>query len=451
MKPGDFTNIRRSRPCPFFRYPRSGPTDVWQLQEDFAGKKLEEHGNIWDNAWKERRTTWDRGCPSIALFETLNDYPELFNGRHPDLEQLKDFVGHGFGHETVSRAGQSSTKRKKALVPACGRGYDAVLLAYMFGYDVYALDISNEAVLHANEYLVDLQEAFSGRSKGPEDFPFWISNRIDYPGGVKYVLGDFFSDEWMKKEKIEDLKFDLIFDYTFFCAIPPTARPKWAARMQQLLARPDGRLVCLEFPTGRNLKEGGPPYSAAFWYYQLHLTNPGNEEVIKYEVENDLKHPETGADLSLMQKPYYSINMDAANPRGDGLTMLARFKPRETHEAGQSEDGKFGRDWVSVPKAPTKSITKKFDNKDTQAEAITATTRGRKRARVTSEGSVVEPTADAQGPLPLISGPQVSTTQHKKIKTDEGDYEWDDIYSADAGLTRGKYEKEEEKENAREA
>lgn len=118
--------------------------------------------------------------------------------------------------------------------------------------------------------------------------------------------------------------------------------------MQQLLARPDGRLVCLEFPTGRHLKEGGPPYSAALWFYQLHLTHPGNQEVIRYEVEKDLKHPVTGEDLGPSQKPYYSINMDAGNPFGGGLSMLARFKPRKTHEAGQSEDGKFGRDWVSV-------------------------------------------------------------------------------------------------------
>lgn len=109
--------------------------------------------------------------------------------------------------------------------------------------------------------------------------------------------------------------------------------------MQQLLSRPDGRLVCLEFPTGRQLKEGGPPYSAAFWFYQLHLTHPGNEEVIKYQAKNNSSS--TG-----LQK--YRINMKAGNPCGGGLTMLARFKPNKTHEAGQSEDGKFGRDWVSV-------------------------------------------------------------------------------------------------------
>lgn len=118
--------------------------------------------------------------------------------------------------------------------------------------------------------------------------------------------------------------------------------------MHQLLARPNGRLVCLEFPTGRQIQDGGPPYSAAFWFYQLHLTHPGNEEVIKYEVNKDFKDPRTGVDLRYTQKQYNSINKDACSPYDDGLTMLARFKPKETHKEGQSEDGKFGRDWVSV-------------------------------------------------------------------------------------------------------
>lgn len=118
--------------------------------------------------------------------------------------------------------------------------------------------------------------------------------------------------------------------------------------MQQHLARPNGRLVCLEFPTGRHLKDSGPPYSAAFWFYQLHLANPGNEEVIKYELKKDFKHPYTGKDLKYTQEQYYTINMEAGNPYGDGLAMLARFKPEQTHKEGQSEDGKFGRDWISV-------------------------------------------------------------------------------------------------------
>lgn len=193
------------------------PTDCWQPQEAFQGKELGEHGDVWDHVWKAKQTSWDRGGPSMALHETLNEYPELFDGRHPDLQQLGDLVGHGLGHEAASASGATAPperKRKKALVPACGRGYDAVLLAYVFGYDVYALDISKEALVQANAYLSGLQEAFSGLSQGPDNFPFWVANRAKDPGHVKYVLGDFFTDQWMKDVDVEGETFDLIFDYT---------------------------------------------------------------------------------------------------------------------------------------------------------------------------------------------------------------------------------------------
>ncbi|KUI74283.1 putative thiol methyltransferase 2 [Cytospora mali] len=440
------------------------------LQEAFQGKQLQEHGKIWDQAWKAKRTTWDRGGPSIALHETLNEYPELFNGKYPGLKQLEDSVDHGCGRDAASGVTKLPSKRKKALVPACGRGYDAVLLAYVFGYDVYALDISEEAVVQANSYLARLQDAFSGRASDPVDFPFWVENRLENPGHVRFVLGDFFSDRWMEEEKIQGLKFDLIFDYTFFCAIPPAARPKWASRMQQLLARPNGRLVCLEFPTGRDLKEGGPPYSAAFLFYQLHLTYPGNEEIIKYyEINKDLGHPETGEDGNTAQKPYYSTNMDAGVPYGEGFTMLARFKPRNTHEAGQSEDGKFGRDWVSTkaapadvpvnlqdPKMPVDLVTKIGGDDEVELHATkdaingdldegglphcatsitlkaTLAIRGKERARVISEGSALEDTVNIQALMLLKPDTKPSGVQYKKSKTDAEDYEWDDIYSADA-------------------
>ena len=213
MAPIDIGKILREHPLSLSgAYPPWRPADPWYLKELFEGKDIEEHGRIWDHAWKAKSTNWDRGGPSMALYETLTEYPELFNGGHPDLKQLRGFVGHGFGHDAVSGADtQPPMARKRALVPACGRGYDAVLLALVFGYDVLALDISQQAVTEATAYSVDLQNAIEGRSQGPHDFPFWISNLISDHGRIKHVLGDFFSDQWMKGE---DLKFDLIFDYT---------------------------------------------------------------------------------------------------------------------------------------------------------------------------------------------------------------------------------------------
>lgn len=117
--------------------------------------------------------------------------------------------------------------------------------------------------------------------------------------------------------------------------------------MQQLLARPSGRLVCLEFPTGKHPSTGGPPHSAAFWFYQLHLSNPGNEQVITYGEKKDSNSQSAGRDIDQTQKEW-TINANAGTPTGPGLAMIVRFKPNVTHESGQSYQGPFGRDWVSI-------------------------------------------------------------------------------------------------------
>ncbi|KAJ4954452.1 hypothetical protein NE237_011235 [Protea cynaroides] len=61
---------------------------------------------------------------------------------------------------------------------------------------------------------------------------------------LKFLKEDFF--EWQPTEL-----FDLIFDYTFFCAIEPPMRPAWARRVRDLL-KPDGQLITLMFPVNIN-------------------------------------------------------------------------------------------------------------------------------------------------------------------------------------------------------
>lgn len=52
--------------------------------------------------------------------------------------------------------------------------------------------------------------------------------------------------------------FDLIWDYTFLCALPPSLWPRWAKSMRRLVA-PRGVLATLLFPVGDY--KGGPPYA----------------------------------------------------------------------------------------------------------------------------------------------------------------------------------------------
>jgi hypothetical protein len=52
---------------------------------------------------------------------------------------------------------------------------------------------------------------------------------------------------------------DLIFDHTFFCALPPTRRAEFGAWVRSVLA-PGGRVCSLVFPVDRPPDLGGPPF-----------------------------------------------------------------------------------------------------------------------------------------------------------------------------------------------
>jgi hypothetical protein len=53
-------------------------------------------------------------------------------------------------------------------------------------------------------------------------------------------------------------KYQLIYDYTFLCALSPDLRPKWASKMAELISS-DGILIALMFPISDH--KDGPPYA----------------------------------------------------------------------------------------------------------------------------------------------------------------------------------------------
>jgi methyl halide transferase len=55
-------------------------------------------------------------------------------------------------------------------------------------------------------------------------------------------------------------KFDLIYDYTFLCALDPSIRDLWAQQMSDLV-RPGGELLTLIYPIGDHTT--GPPFSVS--------------------------------------------------------------------------------------------------------------------------------------------------------------------------------------------
>lgn len=151
----------------------------------------------WEKAWKEGRTPWDAGA-SPPILEELVRADELPRGR--------------------------------ALVPGAGSGYDVLTLATPERRAI-GLELSTVAI--------ERFEALRQDAGVPAEH-------------ATVVQEDFF--EWTPEEP-----FDLVWDYTFLCAIEPARRREWAERIEALLV-PAGELVTLIFPVRQGDPEAGPPY-----------------------------------------------------------------------------------------------------------------------------------------------------------------------------------------------
>jgi len=110
----------------------------------------------------------------------------------------------------------------RALVPGCGRGYDVIALAAPTRSAV-GMDLAPTGVAAANEYLA-------------ATLPPQLRMQAEV------VVGDFFA-------LLDTPSYDVVYDYTFLCAIQPSQRAAWAAKMAAVV-RPGGRLLTLQFPLG---------------------------------------------------------------------------------------------------------------------------------------------------------------------------------------------------------
>ena len=111
--------------------------------------------------------------------------------------------------------------RWTVLVPGCGSGYEVRAFAE-HGHDVLAIDFSDAALQAARKRTAS------------------VSAHIQN--------ADFF--------QLSEGPFDVVYERTFLCALPPPLRAQWAERVRALV-RPGGRLVGFFF-FDSNLK--GPPF-----------------------------------------------------------------------------------------------------------------------------------------------------------------------------------------------
>ena len=127
---------------------------------------------------------------------------------------------------------QKNKKNKKILIPGAGKGHDAFFLAKS-GHDVYALDFSKEAT----NFMLE-------KSK---------KNNID----IKILNNNIFDIEKYYGY------FDIILEYTFFCAIPPSYRAEYIKTAFNLL-NDKGLFIGMLLPLNKKINEGGPPFGVNF-------------------------------------------------------------------------------------------------------------------------------------------------------------------------------------------
>ena len=153
-------------------------------------------GLDWATRYRDSQTPWDLG------------------ESHPELEWRID-------------SGELKPwGEKRAWVPGCGRGHDALALTKA-GWIVTGLDLVEEL----------------GATVGP----------TLEAGGGRFLPGDALL--CTAEEPV-----DLIFDHTFFCALPPRRRVEFGGWVSSVLA-PKGRVCSLVFPADRPAELGGPPFS----------------------------------------------------------------------------------------------------------------------------------------------------------------------------------------------
>ena len=148
---------------------------------------------------------------------------------HPDFWTIRYATGRtpwDFGGVPAALKSflASSSTPGRVLIPGCGSGYE-VQAFHTAGYDVTGIDFSPAAVDQAKRVLGTLAE--------------------------RVILGDFFTHDFGPH------CFDLIYERTFLCSMPPSRWPDYANRVADLLSA-KGKLIGIFLYAEQSAP--GPPY-----------------------------------------------------------------------------------------------------------------------------------------------------------------------------------------------
>lgn len=154
----------------------------------------------WQNQYATGQTPWDRGAPAPALLAYLAAHP--VTGR--------------------------------VLVPGCGTGQDVKALAQAGAVEVTGLDLAPLAVERAQQFLADTPH-------------------------TQVLLGDLFT---VCHTPSLAGQFDLVWEHTCYCAIPPARREDYVSAVAAAL-KPGGHLLGVFYLNPWDKDEDqtqGPPF-----------------------------------------------------------------------------------------------------------------------------------------------------------------------------------------------
>ncbi len=123
----------------------------------------------------------------------------------------------------VAYMSQVKNKNISVLIPGAGDIHDAAAFLGLGFTHITICDISQTAIQH-------------------------MKHTLGEDARIQYILGDFFTLEG---------QYDLIIEQTFFCALEPSLRKNYVAKMAALLKK-GGKLVGVLF--NRTFEEAGPPW-----------------------------------------------------------------------------------------------------------------------------------------------------------------------------------------------
>lgn len=158
----------------------------------------------------------------------------------------------------MSYMSKVSDKDLSILIAGCGNAHEAEALLDMGFTNITLVDIASKLV---------------------EKLQVQFQNKI----GIKVILADFF--------ELEN-SYDIILEQTFFCALNPEMRLKYAETAHKLL-KDDGRLVGVLF--NKNFETAGPPFGGSAEEYKTYFEP--NFQIEKMENCYNSIPPRQGSEL----------------------------------------------------------------------------------------------------------------------------------------------------------